>query len=104
MEEAASTPPEYSELYPDRFINGMVNTPLETVLATELPVIVPEKALVMMLTLPVPPTAEPVMPSATSVKNFSIPVRCSIEAKIMNRKMKVAEIPNGVPNTPSVPT
>src|SRR5690554_2905749 len=54
VEDAASTAPATSRRKPDRRIIGIVKTPLLTVFATELPLMVPEKALASTATLAVP--------------------------------------------------
>src|SRR5690606_1666156 len=59
VDAAASTAAANSGLYPRRFIIGMVKLPEPTVLATELPEMVPSRALVMTATLAGPPDAQP---------------------------------------------
>ncbi len=81
---------------------GMVNDPLPTVLATELPDTVPSKALVMTATLAGPPLLCPAILLARSMKNSPTFVRSRNAPKRTNRKMKVEEAPRGVPIMPSV--
>jgi hypothetical protein len=52
----------------------MVNDPVVTVLATELPDIMPKKVLEATAALAGPPRVQPVKAKATSVKNCPAPV------------------------------
>ena len=56
----------------------MVNEPVVTVLATELPEIMPKKVLEATAALAGPPLVQPVNAKATSVKNWPAPVFCRI--------------------------
>ena len=59
VEAAASTPPAKGALNPARFIRGMVMTPVEAVLATAEPEIVPVRPEAMTATMPGPPVMRP---------------------------------------------
>jgi len=73
VDAEASTPPANSGLYPVRFIRGIVNDPVVTVFATELPEIMPKKQLDTTAALAGPPVVQPVRENARSVKNFPSP-------------------------------
>ena len=97
VEVAASTAPANSLENPSRFIIGMVNTPSVTVLATEDPEMVPNKAEDNTETFAGPPAVHPAMAMAMSIKNFPRPV---FMVKMPNRtkwKTKVATTPKGTP-------
>src|SRR4030042_5349690 len=74
VEEEASTPAAKWLGYPVRFMSGMVKEPVVTVLATELPEIMPKKALDTTAALAGPPLVQPVSANDTSVKNCPAPV------------------------------
>ena len=59
VEAAASTPPAKARGKPARFISGMVITPVEAVLATAEPEIVPVRPLASTATKPGPPVSRP---------------------------------------------
>ena len=59
VEAAASTAPANSGRYPVFFIMGMVTEPVVTVLPTEEPDTMPQRAEEMTATLAGPPLAEP---------------------------------------------
>ena len=65
------------------------------------PETVPIMALVITATLAGPPLLSPQMELARSMKNAPTPVFSRKDPKSMNRKMKVAEAPTGVPKIPS---
>ena len=102
MEAAASTAAANSGLYPVFFMIGIVTLPLPTVLATELPEYIPSSALAMTATLAGPPMAWPAMEFARSMKKVPIPVFSRKDPRMMNRTIKVAHTPSGVPIMPSV--
>ena len=102
VEAAASTAAANSGLYPIRFIIGMVKLPEPTVFATELPVIVPCKALEITATFAGPPVAFPAIALAISIKNCPIPVRSKKAPNKINKKIKVEHTASGVPMIPSV--
>ena len=81
---------------------GMVNEPVLTVLATELPDTVPCNAELMTATLAGPPMRLPAMALARSINSLPTPVSSRNAPNRMNRNMNVADTPNGVPNTPLV--
>jgi len=54
-------------------MRGIVNDPVVTVLATELPEIMPKKQLETTAALAGPPLVHPVTLKARSVKNFPAP-------------------------------
>ena len=56
----------------------------------------------MTATLAGPPAAQPAMASAMSMNSLPMPVFSRNAPKRMNRKMKVAETPRGMPRIPSV--
>ena len=74
VDAAASTAPAKFFSYPNFFIMGMVNAPLPTTFATELPEIVPSSALESTATFAGPPDAQPAIAFAISMKNFPSPV------------------------------
>ena len=74
VEDDASTPPAKWAGYPVRFISGMVKVPVVTVLATELPEIIPKNVLETTAAFAGPPFVQPVSAKATSVKNCPAPV------------------------------
>src|SRR5699024_12121625 len=71
-----------------------------TVLPTELPETIPCRALATTAALAVPPVKRPVRPNARSLKNCPIRVCTKITPKNRNKKIYLAEICRGVPNTP----
>src|SRR5699024_5141970 len=99
---AASTAPAKFFLYPSRFIIGIVYEPVVTVFATELPEIVPFKALEKIATLAGPPVLFPAIPIAKSLQYFPTPVCTRNAPKRRNRKIYVEDTCSGVPNMPSV--
>ena len=101
VEAEASTAPANSGRYPNRFIIGMVKLPEPTVLATELPDMVPSKALVNTATFAGPPAANPATALAKSIKNPPIPVFSRKAANNINRKINFVQTSMGVPIIPS---
>ncbi len=80
----------------------MVKVPVDTVLATELPEIVPKKPDANTATLAGPPTYFPAAARAKSIKNLPSPVLCKKAPKSTKRNTKEAETPKGIPKIPSV--
>jgi hypothetical protein len=80
----------------------MVMVPVVVVLATELPDIMPKKVLATTAALAGPPTVPLVRAKATSVRNFPPPDLRRIAPYKINRKIKLAETPRGMPKMPSV--
>ncbi len=74
VEAEASTPAAKWAGYPVRFIRGIVKEPVVTVLATELPEIIPKNVLETTAALAGPPLVHPVRAKAMSVKNSPAPV------------------------------
>jgi len=102
VDAEASTPAAKCAGYPVRFIRGIVNDPVVTVLATELPEIMPKNVLETTAAFAGPPRAHPVRAKAMSVKNSPAPVLRSSVPYRMNSRMKLAETPIGTPKIPSV--
>jgi len=73
MEAAGSIAPAIWGLNPAFFIMGMVNAPVETVLAIALPEMEPKKPLAITATLAGPPTLCPTAARGKSMKNFWAP-------------------------------
>ena len=85
--EVASTPPAKAARKPKRFISGMVNWPLATMLAMPELEIVPISADASTQTCAGPPRQEPTSPSATSLKSAIMPARSRKAAKTTRMKM-----------------
>jgi len=103
VEAAASTPPANFGWNPARFISGMVITPVEAVLATAEPEIVPVSPEAMIATMPGPPTIFPAMARARLITNSPAPDRSRKAPKMMKRKTVVEEMRAIVPNIASSP-
>jgi len=73
IEAAGSIPPATWGLNPAFFIMGMVNMPVETVLAMAEPDIEPKSPDAMTETLPGPPILWPTAARGQSIKNFWAP-------------------------------
>ena len=103
VEDAASTPPAKVGLNPAFFISGMVITPVEAVLATAEPEIVPVRPDAMTATMPGPPTSLPATARAMLMTKSPAPDRRRNAPKMMKRNTKVDEIRAMVPNIASSP-
>ena len=97
----ASTPPAKDGLYPHDFISGIVNDPVVTTLARELPDIVPRSPLATTAVFAGPPAKRPVRAKARSMNSFAPPVTSRKHPKTMKAKTKVVITAIGVPNMPS---
>ncbi len=87
VEDAASTAPANSGLYPVFFIMGMVTDPVVTVLPTDEPLTMPHRALEMTATFAAPPLDQPAMRLANEMKKPAMPVRSRKAPKMMKRTM-----------------
>ena len=87
VDEAASTAPAKSPGKPVSFIMGMVTEPVVTVLPTEEPETIPQRALEITETFAGPPVAEPARALAHWIKNSEIPVASRKAPKMMKRTM-----------------
>ena len=83
VEATASMPPASSGLYPTFFITGIVNVPVATTLATELPEIDPKNALARTATFAGPPVHLPVAAHAMSMKKSPAPDFCRNAPKMI---------------------
>ena len=102
MEAAASTAPANSGRYPVFFINGMVTAPVVTVLPTEDPDTIPQRAEEITATFAGPPSELPAIELASSIKKSVMPVCFRKLPNMTNNTMKVEHALIGVPITPSV--
>ena len=84
VEDAASTAPANSGRYPVFFIIGIVILPVVTVLATELPETIPQRAEEITATFAGPPLDAPAMELAIEMKKSEIPDRSKNAPKIIN--------------------
>jgi hypothetical protein len=100
VEAEASTPAANLAGKPARFISGMVMTPVETVLATAEPEIVPVSAEPSTATKPGPPTSRPATARARSMTKAPAPERTRKAPNSTNMKTKVALIRAIEPNMP----
>ena len=100
VEEAASTAPTNSFLYPVFFIIGMVTEPVVTVLPTEEPDTMPQRAEDITATLAGPPAYLPAIELARSMKNADIPVLSRNAPKMMNTTMYLEQTLTGVEKIP----
>ena len=87
VEEAASTAPANSPGNPVSFIIGIVTEPVVTVLPTEDPETIPQRALEITETFAGPPVAEPAKALAHWIKNSEIPVASKNAPKMMKSTM-----------------
>ena len=85
MEAEGSMAPATWRLNPARRMRGMVNAPVDTVLAMAEPDTEPKKAEAMTATLAGPPTVLPARASGQSMKNLPTPDFCRKAPKKMNR-------------------
>ena len=102
VDAAASTPAANLPENPERFIIGIVITPIETVLATADPDIEPIKPEPITDTSPAPPVKRRVINCATCTIKSPAPDFSRKEPKIMNINTKVEEIWAVSPNMPSL--
>ena len=102
VEDATSTAPAFSRENPIRFINGIVNVPVVTVLAMEDPDIIPVIMEDKTAALAGPPRSAPKSAIATLMNQFPPPAFSSRAPNRTNRKIIVVETPKATPNTPSV--
>ena len=100
-EAAASTPPAKCPGYPKRFILGIVSDPVDTVLATDDPEIVPKNAEDTTDTLAGPPTYCPATMVALSMNNCPSPVRCAITPNSTKWNTMVETTHSVTPKIPS---
>ena len=103
VEAAASTPPANCGLKPAFFIRGMVITPVDAVLATAEPEIVPVSPLAMTATRPGPPTKRPATVLDILTMKSPAPDFKRNAPNRMNMNTKVDEIPAMLPNRASSP-
>ena len=82
---------------------GMVTEPVVTVLPTEEPDTMPQRAEEMTATLAGPPEVLPARELARSMKKLEMPVRSRNAPKMMNTAMNLAQTWMGVAMTPEVP-
>ena len=80
----------------------MVIAPVVTVLPTEEPETIPQRAEEMTATFAGPPSELPAMEFASSMKKSVMPVFHKKLPNITNSTMKVEQARIGVPMTPSV--
>src|SRR5699024_528537 len=102
VEAVDSTAPAKVRLYPSFFIIGMVNTPVETTLATADPLIEPINPEARVATFAGPPRVWPAMARATSLKSGLLPHSANIAPKRMNKIMYDEETPIAMLKSPSV--
>ena len=102
-EAAASTAPAQAPVNPWRLISGIVKTPVPTTFATELPEIVPNKALAMIAACAAPPRIRDVTTVAILIR-FGVALVASSSAP---NRMKISTIEETMsverPNTPLKP-
>lgn len=103
MELDASTAPAKRPGNPARFIMGMVMTPVEAVLATADPEMVPVRPEASTATSPGPPTNRPAAARDRSMMYSPAPERTRNAPKIMNRKTYVELMLAIVPNKAKSP-
>ena len=84
VEALASTAPAKGAGKPARFIMGMVMTPVEAVLATALPLMVPVKPEDITATNQGPPCTRPATARLRSITNSPAPERTKNAPKMMN--------------------
>ena len=101
VEAAASTPPANCGRKPLDFINGIVMTPVDAVLATAEPEIVPVKAEERTATKAAPPLIRPATILEISITKLLAPDTTRKPPKIINNVMFVTEILARIPNIPS---
>ena len=87
VDAAASTAPAKSGLYPVLTIIGMVTEPVVTVLPTEEPETIPQRAEEITATFAGPPTEEPATQFARSIKNAEMLVLSRNAPKMINTTM-----------------
>ena len=79
----------------------MVTEPVVTVLPTEEPDTMPQRAEEMTATFAGPPEEAPAMEFASSIKNWVMPVFSKNAPKMTNSTMKFRQARIGVPMMPS---
>ncbi len=82
---------------------GIVTEPVVTVLPTEEPETMPQRAEEMTATLAGPPEVLPAKELAKSIKKLEMPVRSRKAPKMMKTAMNLAQTWIGVAITPAVP-
>ena len=101
VEAAASTPAANLGRNPLAFISGMVITPVDAVLATAEPEIVPVKAEDKTATNAAPPLIRPATTFAISITKLLAPETTRKPPKIIKSVMLVDEMLARMPKTPS---
>ena len=101
VEEAASTAPANSGLYPVSFIIGIVTEPVVTVLPTEEPETIPQRAELITATFAGPPAYFPATQFASWIKKLEIPVLSRNAPKIINTTIYLEHTFTGVEKIPS---
>ena len=101
VEAAASTPPAKRPRKPLDFMSGMVITPVEAVLATADPLMVPVKADDKTATKADPPRILPATTFETSITKSLAPEITRNPPKIMNKVMLEEEMLASIPKRPS---
>ena len=103
VEAAASTPAANLGSNPAFFMSGMVITPVEAVLATAEPEIVPVRPEAKTATSPGPPTVFPATALARLMTNSPAPERSRKAPNKINMKTKEEDIRAILPKRPSSP-
>ena len=103
VDAAASTPAANLGLNPARFIRGIVMTPVDAVLATAEPEIVPVRPEAKTATRPGPPTKRPATDRARLITKSPAPDFSKKAPKRINIKTKVDDILAILPKSPSSP-
>ncbi len=93
----ASTAPAKRGENPTFFMSGIVITPVVTVLAMALPLIMPKRPELTTLTLAGPPAKRPAAMVARLTKSCPSPVSWAMMPKSTKWKTKVATTPTGMP-------
>ena len=101
VEDATSTAPAFSAESPVRFIKGIVNVPVVTVLAMDDPEYNPLIADASTAAFAGPPRRCPNSAKATLIKKFPAPDFSNIDPNRTNRNISDADTPSATPNTPS---
>ena len=102
VEPATSTAPACSGLNPVLFISGIVNVPVVTVFAIELPLIIPVNPEATIAALAGPPLYFPSIEKAKLIKYSPAPALSKSEPKSTNKNTNPADTPRGTPKIPSV--
>jgi hypothetical protein len=93
----ASTAPAKRGAKPTFFISGIVITPVVTVLAMALPLIMPNRPELTTLTLAGPPAKRPAAMVARLTNSCPSPVSWAMMPNSTKWKTKVATTPTGMP-------